>query len=90
MAITSTDTTRDDVSTDVAGEFPTDWHRQAYIDGLRREQEGAKLRKDNGAFEAASAELARLTDENDPSVESTGDDKSKQTRPRPAAETRGQ
>lgn len=44
-----------------ASEFPSEWHRQAYIAGLEREIEGAVVRGNAEQQENAERELARVT-----------------------------
>jgi hypothetical protein len=61
-----------DLTAQQAREFPTAWHRDAYIDGLRREIEGARVRQDDVQLGNAQRELDRVL----------GD--GKQTRPRGA------
>ena len=43
-----------------SGEFPTAWHREKYIEGLKREVEAGLLREWDEKVAAARAELVRL------------------------------
>lgn len=41
-------------------EFPSDWHQEAYIAGLKRELEGARVRGDDAYAKNVLDELKRL------------------------------